>query len=189
MSPPLRHEIRYLVTEIASALGQGWTIDATYESNHAAMLLGPDEARVLLNVSDLQRSGKVHFQGTFPRTTKGHARHEIGVSRDRGPEVIAREIAWRLLPKYTEELAAVLVYNLEADAAYERRIAVAQELTTLLPDCQEPINSADRSVLSFRTPAGHWGTVDLFSDVSAGITIHSISVNVLRQIAHAVREQ
>jgi hypothetical protein len=183
-----QHEIQRLANAITDTLGQGWAIDPDYDSSHSAMLTGPKEARLHLDLSLLQRTGKLRIEGTFPETSKVLDRHEIGVSHHRGPDVVARSIRTRLLPGYTKELAAVLAYNLKADAAKERRRKAAADLAAILPACQGPEHFPSRSLLNFRTPSGDCGRVDLFSDVCGGIEILSTSVNLLRRIAAVLRD-
>src|SRR5690349_24873057 len=100
---PETHDIiRSTAGFLATALGSTWRVDPEYDSSWGAKLEGPDGLSLLLNMST---RGKVEISGFMPANPDGgrFPNTHIGVSRDRGPEAIAREITRRLLPPYREE--------------------------------------------------------------------------------------
>lgn len=102
---------------VATELGDGWTVDTTWPNGHSARLTGPDGAAIIVrapqrvygtaaeNVERVELSS--HYPDGWTKLPGNVEQYSITVKRDRGPDVIAREVTKRLLPDYLPELAEV----------------------------------------------------------------------------------
>lgn len=97
---------------IATALGEGWTVEPIgSDAWRAAYLNGPDSQRLLVAV-DWRKNERLEIRGEIP-TPYDRRRYDyvpavITVSRDKAPEKIARDITGRLMPAYLPKLAESL---------------------------------------------------------------------------------
>lgn len=112
-----REIIRQSAGMIASALGEGWTVNADPDrSTWNVEIDGPDDERLYLSkgnkapcdsVTRLCISGGYGHLAEYAQMPYQLQRAEITVSRDRGPEVIAKEIRRRLFPTYHAEMSRI----------------------------------------------------------------------------------
>lgn len=119
---------------IADELGDAWRIDTSddFAGHRSTYLDGPDGARLSISL-DWRNADRVKVYGVYPRHEKyGVEHHEIGVGRDRGPAVIAREITRRLLPTYLAELTDVRNDNAERVQMRAARATLAQKLAEII---------------------------------------------------------
>lgn len=131
-----RDMVRQLAGFIANELG--WKVDTAdaYAEYPGVYLDGPAGARVYVK-PDWRNPDRIELSGTYPDGTRDvYPSPEyvtIGVARDRGPAVMAREITRRLLPKYLPELERVTAAIGRNGEAAEARAAFMAELVDILP--------------------------------------------------------
>ena len=134
-----REVVRQTAGMVATALGEGWSVDTDpkYDDYSGVYLAGPDNVRIYLRVNEYRHEGKVTIGTAYPDGWLKVYNSDIEdptiyVSRDRGPEVIAREIHRRFLPKYLTNLAT-LTERVDGHNAHESGKAdLAAELRALV---------------------------------------------------------
>lgn len=134
MSSADEHAITHQMAGLVATELDGWTVDTSedFREHRGAYLDGPNGARLFLSL-DWRNSDRVEVSGIFPRHSCYEVkRTEIGVSRDRGPAVIAREITRRLLPTYLTELARVQASNDERVVMRARRQEMAKTFAAIV---------------------------------------------------------
>jgi hypothetical protein len=140
----VRDIVRQTAGLVASELGEGWSVDVspdTAENN--ATLVGPDGARVFMHLPMYGNTDKFEITGWYGWQEirdmyPDPERVSINVGRFRGPEVIAREISRRLLPKYLPELVRVNAWKAKRRTAEAVRDEVAAELFAAAGDTPGP---------------------------------------------------
>lgn len=125
-----REILRQSAAFIAEALGDGWRVDTVSDYGWQTAIFGP--ADEVLHLSKADRTihfsrlaisgGYNHLADKYDQYPRNLDHVKITVSRDRGPEAIAREISRRLLPKYREEIERV-----KASVASDRAATSARE--------------------------------------------------------------
>jgi hypothetical protein len=97
------HEIlRQTAGMVADELGDGWRVNT--ERDAVAELVRGDGARITFGTTNVYSADQLRISGRYPHGVIGSdgmyglGHHVIGVKRERGPAVIAREIERRLLP-------------------------------------------------------------------------------------------
>lgn len=95
----IREITRQTAGLVAAELGDGWTVDtsAEFDEYRVTYVDGPNRARLSVgldwrNLDRVEVSGLFHHLGNTREVYPSPERQEIGVRRDRGPAVIAREI-------------------------------------------------------------------------------------------------
>lgn len=168
----------------------GWKVDTSesYDDYPGAYIDGPDGARLYLRL-DWRNKDRVEITSSYPKNEARPTQFEIGVSRDRGPQVIAREIERRLLPKYLPELVKVRESIETHTRAAAARLELAEELMKVLPGASLD-HDADRgrTKVSFYG-RGHegYGNIEIyFSGDSASIKLHSAPADMVRRVARAI---
>jgi hypothetical protein len=182
--PTDREIIRSTAGFVATALGTGWSVDTESELSWGEKLRGPDGLSLLLDMSNLDR---LEISGYMPRDPNGGKFHDtrIGVSRSRGPEVIAREINKRLLPIYRAQLAHARSVLAGREAAHARRKDRAHELADMFVDATVR-EGVGRYYVEFTTAGGESGEIDVYSEDKATFNMHAASPGTLRTIAIAI---
>ncbi len=183
----LREITRQTAALVADQL-EGFTVDTSeeYDGHRGVYLDGPNGARLFLAL-DWRNSDRLEVSGIYPRGTQLHnvERHEIGVRRDRGPAVIAREITRRLLPGYLTDLERVQADNDERATMRDRRQSVARELAELAGgtvDAQDD-RSTQAGVRWFHNNGDSYGDVRInYRADSVSIDIRSLPVEVARDV-------
>lgn len=133
-----REIVRQTAGMVATALGEGWAVDTDpkWDDYTGVYLAGPDNVRIYLRVNEYRHEGKVTIGTAYPDGWLTVYNRDIEdptiyVSRDRGPQVIAREITRRFLPKYLANLAT-LTERVDGHNAHEAGKAdLAAELRAL----------------------------------------------------------
>lgn len=165
----------------------GFTVDTNPDvAEHRGVYLdGPDGERLFVAL-DWRNADRVEISGTFPpNDVYGLTRPEIGVSRDRGPAVIAREITRRLLPGYREQLAQVAEANARRDAARTARNAAAARIRDITGGRSHDDTTRSTIHLPVLDDRGY-GEVTLNHDGSkAEITLRSVPVEVAERLLRA----
>jgi hypothetical protein len=144
-----REITRQLAVSVATALGEGWVVDtnAEYDGYRVVYIDGPDGLRLAVGL-DWRNSDRMDVSGVYPpnpdrSASEGHRlkQHKIGMSRFRGPEVMAKEIRRRLLPGFTEDLKALLDSRQKAaDAEVARRRAINTLLLCNVPGASQTLD-------------------------------------------------
>lgn len=164
--------------------------DGTWELNEA------EHGRFYLHCPALEGSGLdlslskgrvvVHgFASAAPRAWRVEM-PQITVAATRGPEVIAREIERRLLPRYREALQAAMAEQREFDA-HERAVQVqAQQLAAIIGEDMDTYHSTtDPLICRYqRLPKGTLATLQL----RAGRSRHRLELSLPHDQAVAVVE-
>lgn len=128
--------IRQTAGFVATALGDAWKVDTDpkYDGYPGAYLENTDGVRIYLRVNEYRHEGKVTIGTAYPEGwfrkihTSDIEDPTIRVSRDRGPEVIAKEIERRFLPKYLPIWATITERIATHDAGDRRAAEVAERL-------------------------------------------------------------
>jgi len=97
------------MSAVARILKMEWRPDLEARGNFG-QLLGAEQIQLHVNNLEYKTPNKINFRGIYPRDAKrqlwtGEKENiEIGVSVDKSPEHIARDLQRRFLPKYIEHL-------------------------------------------------------------------------------------
>lgn len=193
-----REIIRQTAGFVATELGEDWKVntDERYADHMGVYLDGPSQQQLWLGF-DWRNPDRIKVRGHYPQppgTTLpyGTKSHEIGLSRDRGPEAIAKEIRRRLLPGYIESLAGVIEGHTLADENASRRDTVARDFETILGGRYAGTTAADSGAeVSFFDDARGFGRVRLNSDGTKVVEfeIRSLPLDKARRIALIVAEE
>lgn len=177
-----------VIAPVLSAITeQAWTVDTSerFADHRGVYLDGPDGARLFLRFDGSYERfmvSSVWPEGAYrkiPRLTH----HQISVSRDRGPDVLAREIARRLLPTYVADLADVTArVKAHADsAAADARLA--EELADTVQIGRR--DSDGRVTWSFGDERGY-GVADVWhGGTKVALEFRSVSPDVARRVLAA----
>lgn len=129
--------LRQTAGMIATALGDGWSVDTDRDIEWSTSLNGPNGAQLFIASADrtYDTVDRLEISCTYNRVLKqgtdtpyGTTYPKITVKRDRGPDVIAREITRRLLPEYLPQLTKVQGSVSEDESAFEARVILARRL-------------------------------------------------------------
>ncbi len=148
-----------LATEVASTLGYTVDNDSTFDGYRGIYLDGPDGERLFF-APDWRNEKRLEVSGVYPREANNVIRvaHlNIGVGRDRGAAVIAREVTRRLLPTYTAELTRVREAVAAHGAAAAKRREAAVRIQEAFPAGQASWREDEVSVRTTNT--GGWGNI------------------------------
>lgn len=120
----------------------GWSVDPSWDTMHNARLVNGDGAIYLALATASGKTwgdNKTHVRATvsypdgvrdvYPRPEYPTAK----IKRDRGPDVIAREITRRVLPAYLGELERVQAAILKHREAESRQVVALARLVAALP--------------------------------------------------------
>jgi hypothetical protein len=128
---------------IAAAMGEGWSVDddPRFAEYPGAYLMGPDDVRIYLRFEPHGHKGKVAVHTAFPDSYRRVYTSDIPdltiyVGKDRGPDVIAKEIKRRFLPDYLPALALIRERVAEHEAG-ERESARVCALLAAIPGWSE----------------------------------------------------
>lgn len=133
-----REILRQTVGLVATALGEGWKVETAEDYTWQTSIKGPGDAWLFFTKGDSYAAfskvqvsyGLSHLADNLyqqgPRDLK---QTTIKVSRERGPEVIAKEIRRRLLPDLEQDTQRVLEAVAQDRAALAARRALAEKLT------------------------------------------------------------
>jgi hypothetical protein len=120
---------------VADELGDGWRVNT--ERDAVAELVRGDGARITFGTTNVYSADQLRISGRYPHGVIGSdgmyglGHHVIGVKRERGPAVIAREIERRLLPAYLPELRRAQAWLAERHADEAVRDSVTRELSAI----------------------------------------------------------
>jgi hypothetical protein len=138
--------IATLAAELATELGEGWTLDTAKSMPHFCYLDGPDNVRLgLRDVANAymhpgQALGKVTVHGIYPDKTSQVVyevtSHEISVTGTRPVAAIAGDIARRLVPQVAADMVTILARLDQFETNRHARHAVRDELAAILPDAR-----------------------------------------------------
>lgn len=145
-SAKVREIMRQTADAVARALseqtGSEYRVDTSEryaELIGAYIIDGPEGVRLYVTGDDARGSGnqrateRVRVSGSYPegsyRKVGRMEGFKISVKRDRGPDVIAREVVRRLLPGYVIELARVVGVIERHDAAKSSQARAVQMLS------------------------------------------------------------
>ena len=170
---------------LATALGTGWRVDTEYHSAWMTRLFGPEEMVLLL---DFRRHGRILISGVTPFAVEARSdlrNTKIGVTRERDPGAIAREITRRLLPDYQWDLQMAQETHARIVVATAARRALAAELAGLLGSRDPVVEMDGQSYVQF-TANDDNGTIVLYAEDRGTVTIHRATPDTLRTIAAAL---
>lgn len=176
--------IRQLGDAVARSMGGGWSVDTEWP-HHGVQITGPNEARVFLTMPTWPHSakGKVNAAGMYPGAydqRPGIDIHNIMVSRDRGPETIAKEITRRLLPKYLPDLERAQTRIIGHTLAAGLRNAVGEEFAAALGTTWTP--DGDRLRFHDHNETGY-GEVQVYhSGDKVSLDLRSVPTEIAREI-------
>jgi hypothetical protein len=187
--------IRGLATEVATALGDGWSVDPEWDCN-GSMIDHTDGRRLHVH-KPWNKDGFVAVNGVYPHPTafyfRPEDRFEINVRADRGAEVIAREINRRLMSDYAEVLAKVKAADEQHRDAYAKREAFTARVYAVLgkpqpvhevPEWEQERRRMDTSTdISLHGLLDGYGSIKVSHDAtSASIEIHSIPAEKVLEV-------
>lgn len=135
-----REIIRQFSGFLATALGEGWSVDTSerFADYPGVYLDGPQGVRLYVRLYvqlNWRNADRAVISGVYPEgglRLYGVQRHEISVSRFRDVGAIARDVIKRLLPGYVTELEDVRRRLVEADEYEAGRRALARRLSAIL---------------------------------------------------------
>lgn len=193
-----RTRLRDTLERIATALGDGWTVDAPHDSG--ARLITPGGVRIWANVETYgAHKGKLHLTGGLPDgadySAGDYGRHddkspEIRVSMDRDPEAIARDITRRLADRACTYWTAVSERIASRTAAAGAREALARELAAIMgSDARERRNDweADLPPALAGEPYTYGGMVPNYGADSVTVEIRNATPDQARELARVIR--
>lgn len=178
-------EFRTLIDDVASALGDGWSHEATDENIRYGFthLAGPNGARLSIGHDRYRSGGKLEISGAYPdNQVYGLPTIKIGVGETRGAAVIAKEISRRVLPDYLVELERVVADNARRGANADARRVLATELAAVVGGrIDGDDRSARTSVRTYRS-----GSISFeidYDGTSGSVEASSLTVDQLHAIA------
>jgi hypothetical protein len=186
-----------LCRDVATRLGPPWRLDTSTlgERDRPLTLRGPDGARLLLGFDDWTRAGRVEISGEYPDRigrTHGVTWHEITVARTRGPQVIAAEIARRLLPLYLPELSKAQAIVARKAREKQTREDIAAQVAAVLPGTrltEDDARGYPSCDLRLDLPGQAWGSIHLDHDgTAANVTLYRVPAAALPALVAVLRD-
>jgi len=180
---------------VATALGDGWTVDTSenFAEHRDAYMDGPDGARLALGPI-WNKPDRLEIRGVYPAGARSvypaPARSVITVDRHRAPDAIAREITRRLLPGYLPELARIDERVSHDVTAYRARCKATQRLQAAMPGLSEDRDDTpERGRATLRLPhKDHaWGDIELWhGGDTVNMSLNSLPLDLAIKIARLV---
>lgn len=197
----MRDHARQASAFIVKALGEDWSVDTEGTSGFQdgrVYIDGPNQARLLLafggiygRTSDRDR---LEVRGVTPVSAPRHTltyelseqKHQIGMSRDKTPEQIAREITRRLLPDYMPYVQQCL---LSAARHRDDTTARSETLAALASAFPHGVARNENQVYTHGPDHTWYGDLRVNNDGSrlAELTLRSISIEQALKIAEVLR--
>lgn len=175
---------------LSKVTGQTWTVDTSerFVDHRGVYLDGPDGARLFLRFDTT--SERFIVSGVWPEGSykiTRLSRHQITVSRDRGPDVLTREIARRLLPAYRAELIDVVARV----KSYTDRAAADERLTQELADIVESNGRDFSGSVRWGFDGGRgYGTADVWGGgEKVSLEFRDLSADVARRVLAAFMDE
>ncbi len=176
-----RQALSALTRDIATALGNGWQYIAPKDDDELTSrnrYIVNGDRKVSVGFVWNQRD-RVSLRGTFDNGLHQHLPYraenpEITVAISRGPAVIAREIARRVLPAYDALLAQTKARKAEANEFRRKQVANLVALGAVVGLTLTPRDDVDRFFFD--------GGEVRVSDDDASVTLHGLTIEQARQI-------
>lgn len=188
-----RDIVRRIAEFLVTALGPAWRVDVAHPGPEAVVINEVDGARLLLVLCGTWNE-RICVAGLYPHPRPSHLPRpepaRITVARDRGPEVLARDIRWRLLPPYREALTRLRAdINQDAHQA-QQRVRLVGDLTHALgPACTSRSDTGQDTELRVRATRGTQGRIRIDRTTEdSEVHLFAVPQRTLRAIARAITD-
>ena len=133
-----KNQFNKKMTEVAKILGLTWE-GRTDTWNNSGHLTGENQVKIWVNSKE--GSQKISFGSCYPCKVLYRDRVEIGVSEDKTPEQIAKDIQRRFLPAYLVNLKEAIA-QIEVHNTYEvaKQANIEKIATYLGEELREGVN-------------------------------------------------
>lgn len=192
-------DLHAIAREIASYL-PGYAVVPPEDGQWYASLRRETDGAAFVLTHARGTKAQVHVSGKYPEDLNGNGRRymsprdwcvlpygetepSIGVSGNRSPEVIARDIARRFLPEYEPLYAACLVRKAERDSYRTTTRSQLEKVADALGEGARKISDdADADRFTYYGPSGIFGTFHATS-----LELRSLPPDAVVEIAAIVR--